>query len=83
MDMTGIIESLPVVGPELAASSTPEHLSVILDGNRRWAGRHGCPVVDAYRTGAQRAIELAAACARRGIDFVTLWVLSREIFDDQ
>lgn len=56
----------------------PRHLAVILDGNRRWADRHHCPAVDAYRVGASRVHALMTWCERAGIPFVTVWALSQD-----
>jgi short-chain Z-isoprenyl diphosphate synthase len=58
--------------------NNPAHLAVILDGNRRWAERHGVPTAYAYRVGADRAVELAANCHTRGIRYLTVWALSQE-----
>ncbi|MFE0062661.1 polyprenyl diphosphate synthase [Streptomyces sp. NPDC059003] len=54
----------------------PEHVAVILDGNRRWAQEHGRPVVEGYRRGAQRVGDLLGWCEERGVGHVTVWVLS-------
>ncbi|SDM30423.1 polyprenyl diphosphate synthase [Allokutzneria albata] len=56
----------------------PEHVAVILDGNRRWAEIHDVPVVDAYRLGATRVRELMVACDDARIPFVTVWALSKD-----
>lgn len=54
----------------------PEHLGVILDGNRRWAQRHGVEAVEAYRRSAGKVESLLGWCDRAGVQFVTIWVLS-------
>ncbi|MDT0449072.1 polyprenyl diphosphate synthase [Streptomyces hesseae] len=56
----------------------PRHLAVILDGNRRWAERHGLPLADAYQAGAGRVRELLCWCDELGIPYVTVWALSQD-----
>lgn len=56
----------------------PQHLAVILDGNRRWAKSYGVPTSQAYRFGADKVEELLKWCLKIGINIVTLYVLSVE-----
>src|SRR5688572_15695408 len=58
------------------SGGVPEHVAVILDGNRRWAQRHGLPAVEGYRRGAVQVGDLWGWCEEWGIDYVTVWVLS-------
>ncbi|MFG1798273.1 polyprenyl diphosphate synthase [Nocardia sp. NPDC049149] len=60
------------------ALPVPQHVAVILDGNRRWADLHGVPVAEAYRLGATRVRELMVACDDARIPFATVWALSRD-----
>ena len=64
---------------EVAAHAVPEHVAVIMDGNRRWAARsgHADPGVG-HRAGAEKALELVDWCADTGVREVTLWALSLE-----
>jgi short-chain Z-isoprenyl diphosphate synthase len=54
----------------------PRHIGFIPDGNRRWARRHGRPTADGFRAGAERIAPVLDLCAARGIDYVTLWMMS-------
>lgn len=56
----------------------PQHLAVIMDGNRRWAKRRGLPVALGHANGALRVRGLVQACADRGIPFLTLFAFSTE-----
>ncbi|MEM0382569.1 MAG: polyprenyl diphosphate synthase [Nitrososphaerota archaeon] len=56
----------------------PQHLAVILDGNRRWARIAGIPPSQAYRYGADKVEELLRWSLKIGIKIVTLYVLSVE-----
>lgn len=64
--------------PHGHVGKVPRHLAVILDGNRRWAERHGLPLADAYRAGADRVRELLGWCDEAGIPCVTAWALSQD-----
>jgi short-chain Z-isoprenyl diphosphate synthase len=57
----------------------PDHVAVILDGNRRWASLAGLPEPGAgHRRGADKIDELLSWCADLGIGEVTVWALSNE-----
>jgi short-chain Z-isoprenyl diphosphate synthase len=57
----------------------PEHVGVILDGNRRWASAMGySDAAEGHRRGAEKIDELLWWCDALGIAVVTLWLLSTE-----
>ncbi|MCA1830970.1 MAG: di-trans,poly-cis-decaprenylcistransferase, partial [Actinobacteria bacterium] len=57
----------------------PEHVGVILDGNRRWARAMGYnDTSEGHRRGAAKIDELLGWCTDLGIQVVTLWLLSTE-----
>lgn len=57
----------------------PEHVAVILDGNRRFAESNGGKSVSAgYRQGAHKIHDLLDWCQDLDISQVTLWVLSTD-----
>ena len=59
----------------------PQHVGVILDGNRRFARKRGLANVGlGHRAGADKGDELLAWCDELGIPHVTLWVLSTDNF---
>jgi short-chain Z-isoprenyl diphosphate synthase len=64
---------------EILRGPVPQHVGIILDGNRRWgrAQRLRDPL-DAYRVGAAKLDEVLAWCADLGIPAVTLWAFSTE-----
>lgn len=56
----------------------PRHVAIIMDGNGRWAERHGVPRSEGHRAGAD-AVERAVECARDfGIEYLTLYAFSTE-----
>ncbi|HEW89785.1 MAG TPA: di-trans,poly-cis-decaprenylcistransferase [Candidatus Bathyarchaeota archaeon] len=58
----------------------PDHVGVILDGNRRWARMHGLEPWQGHRAGAKRVEELLRWCLELGIKTVTLYAFSTENF---
>lgn len=61
------------------AGTLPQHVGVILDGNRRFARERGYDSpADGHRAGAEKIPELLDWCASLGIGWVTLWLLSTE-----
>ena len=64
---------------EVMLRPRPQHVAVIMDGNRRWAIREGFTDHGVgHRRGAAKALELIDWCADLGIREVTLWALSVE-----
>jgi len=59
----------------------PQHLGIILDGNRRYALERGVPDLrKAYALGAERLDDVLEWCAEVGISAVSLWVFSTDNF---
>jgi short-chain Z-isoprenyl diphosphate synthase len=56
--------------------AVPEHLGIIVDGNRRWARARRLDIGRAYDRGAGKAIQVLGWCDDLGVRAVTLWVLS-------
>jgi short-chain Z-isoprenyl diphosphate synthase len=64
---------------EVRGGPMPEHVGVILDGNRRWASAMGySDAAEGHRRGAEKIDELLWWCDALGIAVVTLWLLSTE-----
>ncbi|MEK9135440.1 MAG: polyprenyl diphosphate synthase [Patescibacteria group bacterium] len=56
----------------------PQHLGIILDGNRRWAKEKGLPTLVGHRRGQKVVEDIIKLCAERGIKILTLFVFSTE-----
>jgi len=56
----------------------PNHLGIILDGNRRWAKERGFPILDGHKRGQKAVENTIKYCADRGIKILTLFVFSTE-----
>ncbi len=56
----------------------PQHVGVMLDGNRRWARAVGRDTAHGHRAGAANIEPLLGWCDEVGIKVVTLWLLSTD-----
>jgi short-chain Z-isoprenyl diphosphate synthase len=64
---------------KLQKGSLPNHIGVVLDGNRRFAREMGFDSVsEGHRAGAKKIDELLEWCAELRIPVVTLWLLSTD-----
>lgn len=60
-------------------SSIPNHVAIIMDGNRRWARQHGLAVIKGHRKVAEEMIErLADFAIVSKVSYLTLWAFSTE-----
>ena len=61
----------------VASGPMPQHIGLVLDGNRRFAARNGYadPAIS-YRLGTEKIEELLSWCDELEIPIVTLWSLS-------
>jgi short-chain Z-isoprenyl diphosphate synthase len=62
----------------LPADQIPQHVGVMLDGNRRWARAVGADTARGYQAGAANIEPLLDWCEEVGVKVVTLWLLSTD-----
>ena len=63
---------------EVSPTALPQHIAVIMDGNRRWASQRSLPKAIGHARGAKRVRSLVEACAARGVRYLTLFAFSTE-----
>ena len=56
----------------------PRHVAIIMDGNGRWAKRQRLPRIAGHRRGVESVRATVAACAERGVQYLTLFAFSSE-----
>jgi undecaprenyl diphosphate synthase len=61
-----------------AASNKPRHISIIMDGNGRWAKKRRLPRLAGHRAGTEPVRTCVRTCARIGIEYLTLYTFSLE-----
>ncbi len=60
-------------------NNTPQHIAIIMDGNRRWAKERNLDPVKGHEHAAINAIEpLIEKCAELKVPYVTFWAFSTE-----
>jgi undecaprenyl diphosphate synthase len=56
----------------------PDHIAIIMDGNRRWARARGVSEIEGHAAGVEAIREILRHAVRRGIPVLTLYAFSRE-----
>jgi undecaprenyl diphosphate synthase len=56
----------------------PQHIAIVMDGNRRWAHQRGLPKAVGHARGAQRIQSAVLACRELGVRYLTLFAFSTE-----
>ena len=56
----------------------PQHLGLILDGNRRWARERHLPVIEGHRQGYQVLKRVVRSALKHGVRYVSAYVFSTE-----
>jgi undecaprenyl diphosphate synthase len=65
----------------LTASPTPtlpQHIAIIMDGNRRWAKKRFMPAALGHAAGAKRVRKIVELCAQKGVSHLSLFAFSTE-----
>lgn len=62
----------------LDKKNIPNHIAIIMDGNRRWARQRGLTDLNGHQAGADRLEEIVEAAAKMGIKTITVYALSTE-----
>lgn len=60
--------------------NTPNHLAIILDGNRRWAKLRGLKTLEGHKKGFETLIDLVKHCKKRNIKILSVFAFSTENF---
>ena len=61
-------------------SGIPNHVAIILDGNRRWAAKQNKKSVEGHKKGLDNLADLAEHIYRRGIKVLSVYAFSTENF---
>lgn len=75
-------DSLSVYTPDdfalIDLSKVPQHVAIIMDGNRRWAKRQGLPAVMGHWKGAETLMKIVRSASELGIKTLTVFSFSTE-----
>lgn len=56
----------------------PRHIGYILDGNRRWAKKHGVPTYEGHLAGYNALKDVIEASADAGVEYISFYTWSTE-----
>ena len=56
----------------------PRHISIIMDGNGRWAKERGLPRLKGHERGVETVRAVTEECVALGVEFLTLYAFSME-----
>jgi len=63
---------------EIDTNNLPKHLSIIMDGNGRWAKQKGLMRAMGHENGTKSVKTTIETCAKLGVEFLTLYAFSTE-----
>lgn len=63
---------------EIDKQNLPQHIAVIMDGNRRWAKAKGLPVAIGHKEGAKTFDKVSRYANKIGIKYFTVYAFSTE-----
>lgn len=56
----------------------PQHIAIIMDGNRRWAEKHGVARVEGHEQGYKAIHDIVDACDAIGVKYLSIYAFSTE-----
>jgi len=56
----------------------PQHVAIIMDGNRRWAKERGLPTIEGHKAGYKNFKKIANLCLEKGVKILTVFAFSTE-----
>lgn len=63
---------------QIDLNQLPRHITIIMDGNGRWARKRSLPRIAGHREGVRSVDEIVTACREIGVGAVTLYAFSEE-----
>ena len=63
---------------ELSDLKIPTHVSIIMDGNGRWAKKRGMPRTFGHKRGAEVVMDICQDADDLGIKYLTIYAFSTE-----
>ena len=66
-----------------AGTKVPDHIAIVLDGNRRWARSRGFSPSEGHRAGFKAVQSITKAARHWGVHTLTAWALSTENWQER
>jgi undecaprenyl diphosphate synthase len=73
-----VTETKQQPAPPQRVDGQPRHVAIIMDGNGRWASKHGLPRAVGHRNGVEAVRRTVRAAIELGIPYLTLYSFSSE-----
>src|SRR5688500_11945845 len=70
--------AMPADSPILDPQKLPQHIAIIMDGNRRWAKQRGFMVIRGHTVGARTTRDIIQECVNLRIPALMLYTFSTE-----
>ena len=64
--------------PNIDPKNLPNHIAIIMDGNRRWAQAKGLTAYEGHRAGSENLEKIIYHCRNLGVKHLTVYALSTE-----
>jgi len=62
----------------MSESTIPKHIGFIIDGNRRWAKKHGLPTYEGHLAGYHTLEDVVLFAIKSGVEYVSIYIFSTE-----
>lgn len=69
---------LAIMGTKIDPENIPQHIAIIMDGNRRWARSRNLPDLKGHEAGTEALENIVEAAAKLGVKTITVYALSTE-----
>ena len=63
---------------DIDKNTMPNHIAIIMDGNGRWAKKHGLPKKMGHKAGAETLHDITEAALELGVRYITVYAFSTE-----
>ena len=73
-----VVQPVPQEAPGVALEKLPQHVAIIMDGNRRWANEHGVSGQAGHRAGTENIRRVIETFAGYDVPILTLFAFSTE-----
>lgn len=67
-----------MINSQLNKQNIPQHIAIIMDGNRRWARKHNLPDIKGHEEGAEVLEKTVEESEKLGVKTITVYALSTE-----
>ncbi|MDZ7798158.1 MAG: isoprenyl transferase [Patescibacteria group bacterium] len=63
---------------KIQENKIPQHIGIIMDGNRRWARSRGLPTLQGHKKGYDKVLKVGDWCLEEGVKILSVYAFSTE-----